>query len=227
MARRYRIKILPTALRELKAVPKPTQKLIRALINSLANDPRPAGSELLSGTGRERIYRVREGDWRVLYQVLDDEVRVSIVRIGHRGEVYTDAMMEQLKQRIKGHAERASATAQFHHPPELTRRAGHADSYFGAIRTRRKGLVGRGGGIHRPGPGTAAAPLLHQVVSWHGVTTSIALCSLPPVTASRRTEGKALCGNTTGTRSARGRSRYGRVTPNSDVGPRQYLRQRR
>lgn len=48
--------------------------------------PRPPGAKLLAGP--ERFYRVRVGDFRVIYQVADDQSRILIVRVGHRREVY-------------------------------------------------------------------------------------------------------------------------------------------
>jgi mRNA interferase RelE/StbE len=70
--------------RELRAVPKADLDRLVRRIRSLAEDPRPPGSETLSGQDR---YRVRQGDYRVVYAV-DDERIVEIVKIGHRREVY-------------------------------------------------------------------------------------------------------------------------------------------
>jgi mRNA interferase RelE/StbE len=53
----------------------------------LADDPRPPGSEKLSGEDR---YRLRQGDYRVVYAVDDEQPLVEIVRIGHRRDVYRD-----------------------------------------------------------------------------------------------------------------------------------------
>lgn len=54
-------------------------------IESLAQDPRPAGCEKLSA---EDKYRIRQGDYRVVYQVEDDTREVTVFKIGHRREVY-------------------------------------------------------------------------------------------------------------------------------------------
>jgi mRNA interferase RelE/StbE len=56
-------------------------------IRGLADDPRPPGSETLSGEDR---YRLRQGDYRVIYAIDDDRRIVEIVKIGHRREVYRD-----------------------------------------------------------------------------------------------------------------------------------------
>ncbi|MBA3435969.1 MAG: type II toxin-antitoxin system RelE/ParE family toxin [Chloroflexi bacterium] len=101
MAHRYRIKILPSALREIKGIPRPQQKSVRKRINDLADDPRPIGCDVLSGAPQERIHRVRQGDWRILYQVFDQELRVLVVRVADRKEIYSDTMMKQFKERLR------------------------------------------------------------------------------------------------------------------------------
>jgi mRNA interferase RelE/StbE len=59
---------------------------IGARIDTLALAPRPAGAKQLAGP--ERFYRIRVGDYRVVYQVLDKILKVLVVRVGHRREVY-------------------------------------------------------------------------------------------------------------------------------------------
>ncbi|PYM57636.1 MAG: hypothetical protein DMD79_20035 [Candidatus Rokuibacteriota bacterium] len=54
-------------------------------IDGLARDPRPSGVEKLAGS--ERLYRVRSGDYRIVYEIQDERVLVLVVRIGHRREV--------------------------------------------------------------------------------------------------------------------------------------------
>lgn len=81
----YRIQIKRSAERELRDIPKKDLKRITKRIGALSNDPRPPGCEKL--TGQER-YRVRQGDYRVVYSVDDDTRTVTIVKIGHRREVY-------------------------------------------------------------------------------------------------------------------------------------------
>lgn len=81
----YRIFIKPSAAKELEAVPKKDRLGIVEKVRRLSNNPRPAGCEKLSG---EEKYRIRQGDYRILYSIQEDEVIVTIVRIGHRREVY-------------------------------------------------------------------------------------------------------------------------------------------
>jgi len=81
----YSIEIKRSAAKELAELPKQDRLRVIARIEQLAHDPRPSGSEKLSG--RER-YRVRQGDYRILYEIHDHVLLVMVVRIGHRREVY-------------------------------------------------------------------------------------------------------------------------------------------
>ena len=84
---KYKVLIKPSAAKEIEAVgQKGDRQQIVTRIRSLAHDPRPFGSEKLSG--REDLYRLRVGRYRVLYSVGDAELAVLIVRVGHRKDVY-------------------------------------------------------------------------------------------------------------------------------------------
>jgi len=81
----YELLIKRSAAKELEALPPKYRSRIAAKIHALSTEPRPPGAEKLSG---EEKYRIRQGDYRVLYEI-DDGVRtVTIVRIGHRRDVY-------------------------------------------------------------------------------------------------------------------------------------------
>ena len=81
----YSLRVSRSAERELRGIPKPDLERILKRIRALADDPRPHGCVRLSGAPG---YRVRQGDWRVIYEV-DDLVRaVKIIKVGHRREVY-------------------------------------------------------------------------------------------------------------------------------------------
>ena len=82
----YRIEFTNRAAKELKALDKATVKRIAARIDALAQNPRPASSKLLETA--DRLYRIRVGDYRIIYQVEDRTVLVLIVRVGHRREIY-------------------------------------------------------------------------------------------------------------------------------------------
>jgi mRNA interferase RelE/StbE len=81
----YKLLIKRSAAGELEALPAKDRRRIVAKIEGLANNPRPPGSEKLSG---EEKYRLRQGDYRVLYSIQDASTTVTIVKIGHRREVY-------------------------------------------------------------------------------------------------------------------------------------------
>lgn len=70
----------------LDRLPRDIQRRILGKLEMLEKDPRPLESEKLAGAGE--FYRVRSGDWRVIYTVRDKELVVLVVRIGHRREVY-------------------------------------------------------------------------------------------------------------------------------------------
>ncbi|HEX6085785.1 MAG TPA: type II toxin-antitoxin system RelE/ParE family toxin [Thermoanaerobaculia bacterium] len=83
----YRILIKKSAAKELEAIAgKKDRERITRRILALADDPRPAGVEKLSGTNEK--YRIRQGDFRILYEIQDDVLVVYVVRIGDRKEVY-------------------------------------------------------------------------------------------------------------------------------------------
>lgn len=81
----YSVLITRSAAKEIEAIPATDRKRIVSRIRSLADDPRPAGAERLSG---EDKYRVRQGKYRILYEIVDETLVVTVVRIGHRREVY-------------------------------------------------------------------------------------------------------------------------------------------
>lgn len=81
----YNLEIKRSAARELGQVPPKDRRRIVTRIQSLAQDPRPPGAEKLSGQER---YRLRQGDYRILYEIEDDVLRVIVVKIGHRRDVY-------------------------------------------------------------------------------------------------------------------------------------------
>ena len=83
----YRVLIKPSAAKEIEAVgQKEDRQRIVTRIRSLGRDPRPFGSEKLSGKGN--LYRLRVGRYRVVYSIGDAELVVVVVRAGHRKSVY-------------------------------------------------------------------------------------------------------------------------------------------
>ena len=83
---RYSVQIKPSAVREIESIPqKKTRQRIVRRIRSLADDPRPRGREKLSGQDR---YRVRQGNYRIVYAIEDEALIVFVVKVGHRSSVY-------------------------------------------------------------------------------------------------------------------------------------------
>ena len=82
----YRIDVRPAAARQLRKLPRPAQRRIQSAIDGLALNPRPVGSKKLKG--RHPAYRIRIGDYRVIYEIHDDVLTVLVVRIGPRDEIY-------------------------------------------------------------------------------------------------------------------------------------------
>ncbi|HET7608873.1 MAG TPA: type II toxin-antitoxin system RelE/ParE family toxin [Gammaproteobacteria bacterium] len=81
----YDLVFKKSVAKDLREFPKADVKRILQRIRSLADDPRPAGSEKLSG--RER-YRLRQGIYRIVYEIDDGVLTVLVVKIGHRRDIY-------------------------------------------------------------------------------------------------------------------------------------------
>lgn len=81
----YRLLIKPSAVKELEAVPPRDRLRIVGRIEKLRQDPRARNCEKLSG---EDKYRVRQGDYRVVYRIDDTAREVTIFKIGHRRQAY-------------------------------------------------------------------------------------------------------------------------------------------
>jgi mRNA interferase RelE/StbE len=73
------------AAKELERLPDKTRRLVADRIQALGAEPSPAGCEKLTG---ENLYRIRQGDYRVVYSITDAELTVLVIRIGHRRDVY-------------------------------------------------------------------------------------------------------------------------------------------
>jgi mRNA interferase RelE/StbE len=81
----YKIFFKRSVEKDLKSIPKNDLRRILDCIAMLAENPRPPGCEKLSGLER---YRVRQGQYRIVYSIQDDELTVWVVEIGHRKDVY-------------------------------------------------------------------------------------------------------------------------------------------
>jgi mRNA interferase RelE/StbE len=83
----YRIRFRESARSEFSKLPAPVKARIGQAIDGLAQQPRPRGAVLMSGRSSP-TWRIRVGDYRVLYEVLGDELIVLVVGVGHRRDVY-------------------------------------------------------------------------------------------------------------------------------------------
>jgi mRNA interferase RelE/StbE len=81
----YNIFFKRSVEKDFESIPRKDLKKILDRIQLLAEDPRPAGCEKL--TGRER-YRVRQGRYRIVYSIQDNELTIWVVKVGHRKDVY-------------------------------------------------------------------------------------------------------------------------------------------
>jgi len=82
----YRIELTKAAVRDLKSVPKPMLMRLDSCILGLADDPLPPGVKKLRN--ENALYRVRVGDYRIIYSIEQDILTILVIRIGHRREVY-------------------------------------------------------------------------------------------------------------------------------------------
>ncbi len=82
----YRVQIRASALKEIDAIPsqKDRQRIV-VRIRDLANAPRPQGSQKLTG---QDLYRIRQGVYRIVYSIVDRDLLVEVVKVGHRKDVY-------------------------------------------------------------------------------------------------------------------------------------------
>ncbi len=83
----YSLEIRRSAARELEGIePQTLRRKIIERIRALAGEPDPPGAQKLAGS--KNAYRIRHGDYRVLYEVVEAERRIVVLKIGHRREVY-------------------------------------------------------------------------------------------------------------------------------------------
>lgn len=83
---KYEIRIKRSASEELLNLPDIVARRVLKVIGSLSENPRPQGCVKLKGTKSE--YRLRLGNYRIIYTILDKEVLIIVIRIAHRKQVY-------------------------------------------------------------------------------------------------------------------------------------------
>lgn len=81
----YKVLFRKSVKKDLEAIPKRDLQRILKRVENLMDDPRPQGCEKLAD--RER-YRLRQGCYRIVYSIEDDELTICVVKVGHRKDVY-------------------------------------------------------------------------------------------------------------------------------------------
>jgi mRNA interferase RelE/StbE len=82
----YRVEISPRAAKQIRALSRQAQVRISAALGKLQTDPRPPECKRL--TGSDGLYRIRVGDYRIVYSIEDDVLLVLVATIGHPSDVY-------------------------------------------------------------------------------------------------------------------------------------------
>jgi len=82
----YTVEISRRAVKAIAGLERADQLRVRAAIDLLADEPRPPGCVKLAGEAS--AYRVRVGDYRIVYDVIDDRLVIQVVRVGHRRDIY-------------------------------------------------------------------------------------------------------------------------------------------
>lgn len=84
----YKVKFTKGARKMLKKLPLDIQNRIKPKIKALSVEPRPDGVKKLKG--KENSYRIRVGDYRVVYEIFDDVLIVKVLEIGHHSDIYKE-----------------------------------------------------------------------------------------------------------------------------------------
>ena len=82
----YEVRLAPAAVRQLRKLDPPGRRRVQAAIDLLAEEPRLPGARQLVGDAGE--WRVRTGDFRIIYDIRDGELLVLVIKVGHRRDVY-------------------------------------------------------------------------------------------------------------------------------------------
>lgn len=82
----YRVQVAPAAQRQLRKLDPPARRRMLAAIELLSDEPRPSGAKKLVGGAGE--WRVRTGDYRIVYEIQDAVLLVLVLAVGHRRDIY-------------------------------------------------------------------------------------------------------------------------------------------
>ncbi len=82
----HRVTLAPSAARQLRKLDPQARRRIQAALELLSDDPRPpAAPRLVGGSGE---WRIRTGDYRIIYEIQNDQLLLLVLRVGHRREIY-------------------------------------------------------------------------------------------------------------------------------------------
>jgi mRNA interferase RelE/StbE len=81
----YEIFFKESVWKDLKKIPKRELKRILSRVEKLSDDPRPIGCEKLTG---EELFRIRQGKYRIIYSIQDNELTIWVIKVGHRKDIY-------------------------------------------------------------------------------------------------------------------------------------------
>ena len=82
----YQVEFTAKAAKQIKKIGTSQEKLLVSVIDALAENPRPVGAKKLNG--RENEYRIRVGDYRIIYTIQDNVLLVTVIKLGHHRDVY-------------------------------------------------------------------------------------------------------------------------------------------
>lgn len=82
---KYELIVRQSVRKDVEGIPRKDLTRILSKVEALRNDPKPAGSIKLSGS---EYYRIRQGDYRIIYEVQDEALIIVLIKVGHRREVY-------------------------------------------------------------------------------------------------------------------------------------------
>jgi mRNA interferase RelE/StbE len=82
----FKIEWRKSTKKDLRKIPQAEVRRIIETVDQLSEEPHPSYSTKLSGS--ERTYRIRVGDYRVIYEVFDDRIVIEVLKVGHRKDVY-------------------------------------------------------------------------------------------------------------------------------------------
>ena len=82
---KYEIFFRESVYKDFRKIPKKDLQKILSKIQNLSLDPRPSGSEKLTG---QELFRIRQGNYRILYSIQDNQLTIWVIKVGHRKEIY-------------------------------------------------------------------------------------------------------------------------------------------